>query len=110
MLNKGALGGERVVSPKWVHDATTSDAPYLEPKPGGAIGGLGYAYQWWIPPGDDGVFEAQGIYGQCIYVNPARHVVIVQTSAWPEPVSAALAEEQGAVLEKIAVSLGRGQP
>jgi hypothetical protein len=45
---------------------------------------------------------AQGIYGQCIYVNPARHVVIVQTSAWPEPVSSPLEEEQGAMLDKIA--------
>jgi len=43
-----------------------------------------------------------GIYGQCIYVNPARHVVIVQTSAWPEPVSPQLEEEQGTVFDKIA--------
>lgn len=110
MLRRGALGDKRVVSTQWVHDATTPGAPYLEPKPGGALGGLGYAYQWWIPPGNEGVFEAQGIYGQCIYVNPAKNVVIVQTSAWPEPVSPGLAEEQGAVLEKIAAEVGQSQP
>ena len=48
----------------------------------------------------DGVFMGLGIYGQCIYVNPARHVVIVQTSAWPEPVSSLLEEEQGAVVRE----------
>jgi CubicO group peptidase (beta-lactamase class C family) len=102
MLGGGALGDNRVISKQWVHDATTPDAPYLAPKPGGPLGGWGYAYQWWIPPGNDGVFEAEGIYGQCIYVNPAKHVVIVQTSAWPEPVSSVLAEEQETVLETIA--------
>ena len=110
MLGGGSLGGERVVSTRWVHDATTPDAPYLEAKRSGPIGGFGYAYQWWIPPGDDRAFEAQGIYGQCIYVNPARHIVIVQTSAWPEPVSPALAEEQHAVFEKIAAEVGQSQP
>jgi len=110
MLGRGALGDKRVVSAQWVHDATTPGEPYLEPKPGGAFGGLGYAYQWWIPPGNEGVFEAQGIYGQCIYVNPAKNVVIVQTSAWPEPVSAELAEEQGALLEKFAAEAGQSEP
>ena len=102
MLQGGALGKQRVVSNAWVHDSTTPDAPYLKPKPGGPGGGYGYAYQWWIPPGNDGVFMALGIYGQCIYVNPARHIVIVQTSAWPEPVLHLLEAEQGAAFEKIA--------
>jgi len=105
MLEGGALGGKRVVSPQWVHDSTTPDAPYLKPGPGGPEGGYGYAYQWWIPPGNDGAFEAEGIYGQCIYVNPAKRVVIVQNSAWPEPVSPALGEEQEVVLEKIAAEI-----
>jgi CubicO group peptidase (beta-lactamase class C family) len=102
MLREGKLGEERIVSNAWVHDSTTPDASYLKPNPGSSDGGFGYAYQWWIPPGDEGVYMAQGIYGQCIYVNPARNVVIVQTSAWPEPVSFLPAEEQGVVLDMIA--------
>lgn len=98
MLQGGTLGEQRVVSSAWVHDSTKPDAPYLKPKPGG----LGYAYQWWIPSGKDEVYMGLGIYGQCIYVNPNRHVVIVQTSAWPEPESMPLELEQGAVFEKIA--------
>ena len=86
-LQGGVLGEHRVVSSAWVYDSTKPEAPYLKPKRGGPEWGYGYAYQWWVPPGDDDVFMALGIDGQCIYVNPARHVVIVQTSAWPEPVS-----------------------
>ncbi len=105
MLQGGALTGKRIISTQWVHDSTTPDAPYLKPKPGGPEGGYGYAYQWWIPPGNDRAFEAEGIYGQCIYVNPTKRVVIVQTSAWPEPVSSALAEEQETVLEQTAAEV-----
>ena len=46
---------------------------------------FGYGYQWWLLNDDDGAFAALGIYGQTIYVNPKRHVVIVQTAAWPQP-------------------------
>ena len=86
MMRGGILGGQRVVSTAWVHDSTTPSTDFLKPGALGEMGGpLGYAYQWWIPPGDDGAFEAEGIFGQSIYVNPRMHVVIVQTSAWPEP-------------------------
>ncbi len=107
MLQGGSLGGKRIVSKAWVHDSTTPDAPYLKPKADGTEGGYGYAYQWWVPSGNEGVFMALGIYGQCIYVNPARHVVIVQTSAWPEPVSSPLAEERSTLLDKIAREVAR---
>jgi len=105
MLQGGALGKHRVVSTAWVKDSSRPDASYLKPQSGGSEGGYGYAYQWWIPPGHDGVFMGLGIYGQCIYVNPTRHVVIVQTSAWPEPVSPLLEEEQGVVFQKIAAAI-----
>jgi CubicO group peptidase (beta-lactamase class C family) len=103
MLRGGKLGEKRIVQESWVHDSTTPDAPYLKASQGG---GIGYAYQWWIPPGNEGVFMALGIYGQCIYVNPARRVVIVQTSAWPEPEPYLLAIEQSAVLDGIAREFG----
>ena len=99
LLQEGRLGEEHVVSSKWVHDSTTPDTPFLKPSPSG---GPGYAYQWWIPSGKEGVYMAQGIYGQCIYVDPARHVVIVQTSAWPEPFPISYAIEQEALLRKTA--------
>lgn len=43
---------------------------------------LGYGYQWWIPEGKEGEFLAIGVYGQFIYVNPLRRLVIAKTSAY----------------------------
>ncbi len=105
MMRGGMLGNNRVLPPSWVHESTTPDADYLQPKPAvsnGAPAQQGYAYQWWIPYGHEGAFNAEGIYGQSIYVNPTRRVVIVQTSAWPTPLgSPALDEENSLVHEKI---------
>jgi CubicO group peptidase (beta-lactamase class C family) len=106
MMRGGMLGKNRVLPPSWVHDSTTPDADYLQPRPAdynGAAARQGYAYQWWIPYGHEGAFMAEGIYGQSIYVNPTRRVVIVQTSAWPTPLgSPSLEEENALVHEKIA--------
>jgi hypothetical protein len=46
------------------------------------IPALGYAYQFWIPAGDEGEFMAIGVYGQFVYVNPTRQVVIAKNSAY----------------------------
>jgi CubicO group peptidase (beta-lactamase class C family) len=43
--------------------------------------GLGYGYQWWTR--DDGTFNASGIHGQQIHIDPARRLVIAINSAWP---------------------------
>jgi len=106
MFDGGRLGDGVVIPESWVHDSTTPDADYLKPKPPDGKGPprLGYGYQWWLPYSDDRVFEAIGIYGQSIYVDPARHVVIVQTSAWPEPLGGGpdLFEENAIVQDTIA--------
>ena len=106
MMRGGTLGNNRILPASWVHDSTTPDADYLQPTRAGSNGALtrqGYAYQWWIPYGHEGAFNAEGIYGQSIYVNPTRRVVIVQTSVWPSPLgSPALDEENALVHEKIA--------
>jgi len=74
-MHNGTLGGTRVVSDAWMHEATT--APAFNP---------GYGYQWWINPGSpDHAFRAVGIYGQTIYINPAKHLVVAQFRALPKP-------------------------
>jgi len=45
---------------------------------------MGYGYQWWIPENPKGDFMALGVYGQYIYVNPAKQMVIVKNSAFPQ--------------------------
>ncbi len=76
--------GEQIVPTRWVHDSVTPDAPHLmpgRPMSGGKVP-YGYGYQWWIPAEPQGDFVGVGIYGQFIYVNPVKRVVIVKTSAY----------------------------
>jgi len=54
-------------------------------KPGGELySGRGYSYHFWLPPGNDGVFFAAGVYGQYVWIDPSRNMIIVRTSADPE--------------------------
>lgn len=84
-MNEGRnYRGEQIVPAQWVHDSVTPDEPYLMPgrkMPSGKTA-YGYGYQWWIPVEPQGDFCGVGIYGQFIYVNPAKRVVIVKTSAY----------------------------
>ncbi len=74
-MNYGALNGTRVVSESWMKESTT--APPFN---------AGYGYQWWLSANNpDHAFRAIGIYGQTIYINPAKHVVIAQFRATPKP-------------------------
>ncbi|MEM0952686.1 MAG: serine hydrolase [Pseudomonadota bacterium] len=79
--------GEQLVSPGWVASSTTPDAPRLMPGKNNpkSKSWFGYKHQWWIPlKPDHGDYAAIGIYGQFIYVNPARRVVIAKTSAYSD--------------------------
>jgi len=75
MLGGGVAGGEHVLPPSYVADATKKQIQ-------SDFGPLGYGFQWWIHK--RGAYEAIGIFGQSIYVDPAEHLVIVTNSAWPE--------------------------
>jgi CubicO group peptidase (beta-lactamase class C family) len=50
---------------------------------------VNYGYFWWpLPAGDlihAGAFEARGIFGQHMYINPREKLVIVVLSARPKP-------------------------
>ncbi|MEW6577095.1 MAG: serine hydrolase, partial [Pseudomonadota bacterium] len=41
----------------------------------------GYGFQWWTY--DDGSYAAQGIFGQGIFIDPKRKLVIASNSNWP---------------------------
>lgn len=81
-LNAGARDGVQIVPRAWVRDATRPTAPHLEPGENPAsFWTFGYGYHWWVPEDPQGDFLAIGIWGQFVYVHPARRVVIVKTSA-----------------------------
>lgn len=75
VLQEGDYGGAQVVPADWLAAATV-------PSANTAPGALHYGYQWWMPKDpQDGEFFGIGIYGQYIYVNRAKGVVIAVNSA-----------------------------
>ncbi len=83
-LNEGSYQGKQILTKEWVKESMDVSAEYS--KPGAnrdAYNVIGYGYQWWVPEGNQGEFMAIGVYGQWIYVNPSKQVIIVKTSADP---------------------------
>ena len=74
VLDDGRINGESIVPKDWFKTATHIQVPLW---PGG-----GYGYGWWIF--NSYSFEALGIHGQMIHIDPARRLVVVINSAWPE--------------------------
>ncbi len=75
-LGGGMAGGEQVVPEGWFAEAT---APAFET---GRFD-RGYAYQWWTYPGD--AYAASGLFGQGIFIDPVRNLVIATNSNWRAP-------------------------
>ena len=67
-LRDGVWDGERVLPAGWVDHARR-----LTPGSGGE-----YGAHWWLPPGGEGMFSANGYRGQYVFVAPARDVVAVR--------------------------------
>ena len=74
-LQNGRYNGQQIVPAEWVAASTAPSAPTAE-------GQIGYGYQWWLPAdAQPGEFFAAGIYGQYIYVDQMRGVVIALNAA-----------------------------
>jgi CubicO group peptidase (beta-lactamase class C family) len=73
ILNGAAVNGQSIVPEGWLAQATTRRTPIGQP-------GRGYGYQWWTY--DSGAFTARGIFGQGIFIDPQRKLVIVSNADW----------------------------
>jgi CubicO group peptidase (beta-lactamase class C family) len=97
----GVLDGQRIVPEGWFREAGSAHV----------IGGksVDYGYLWWpLPAGDpihQGAFEAVGIFGQHLYINPAEKLVIVVLSARPKPDSSTHILDDAAFFAAVAKSL-----
>jgi CubicO group peptidase (beta-lactamase class C family) len=81
-LDTGKWQGRQIVPREWVLASITPDAPHVMPgKRVNAALADGYGFQWWIPVGSKGEFDAQGIYDQFIYIDPKSKMVIVKLSS-----------------------------
>ena len=92
----GQWQGRQVVPRDWVEASTSPQAP----------GGVGYGYQWWIADGaGPGEVNAQGIYGQYIWIDRARGVVIAVNAADRGFEDPGVADGNIALFRKIAAGL-----
>ncbi len=74
ILGGGKAGGRDVLPADWLPQAVRKQAEIDQP-------GRGYGFQWWTY--DDGSFAAQGIFGQGIFIDPKRKLVIASNGNWP---------------------------
>jgi CubicO group peptidase (beta-lactamase class C family) len=74
-LQKGIWDQRRIVSEKWIENAT---AKHVESKPMNAAEDFGCGYLWWI--NSFGGYSAHGSGGQYIIVVPRENLVVVFTS------------------------------
>lgn len=99
MLQGGQWQGRQIVPQDWVMQSTVPQAK----------DGSGYGYQWWIADGaGPGEFNAQGIYGQYIWIDRARGVVIAVNAAdrgFEEP---GVSEGNIALFRQIAAAVSGG--
>ncbi len=79
MLGGAKANGASIVPDDWMGKATTSQADI-------GVDGKGYGYQWWTDA--DGSYAAQGIFGQGIFIDPSRNLVIASNSNWPRAAAA----------------------
>jgi len=73
-LENGVIDGESIVPDGWFEEATQTHYQ--------GSNNRGYGYQWWVIK--EGTYAALGIYGQLLFIDPAREMVVVINSAWPE--------------------------
>lgn len=98
VLEDGMIDGESIVPAGWFAEATRKQADIDDP-------GRGYGFQWWTR--DDGRFEAYGIFGQTIHIDPERRLVVVILSAWPTATGRERSQAREAILARIAAAADR---
>ena len=78
LAHDGAWNGRQIIPRDWVIASTTVAAPYLAP--GEVAPRYGYGNQVWLLAAPRRQFALLGIHGQTIFVDPASHLVLVQTA------------------------------
>ncbi len=98
MLQGGEWQGRQIVPRDWAMQSTVPQAK----------DGSGYGYQWWIADGaGPGEFNAQGIYGQYIWIDRTSNVVIAVNAADLGFEDEGVSEGNMALFRKIAAAVSR---
>mgnify|MGYP000495017887 FL=1 len=75
IMGGAKINGVGILPDDWLAPATSKQADI-------GMAGKGYGYQWWTY--DDDSFAAQGIFGQGIFIDSKRNLVIASNSNWPK--------------------------
>ena len=95
----GEWQGAQVVPADWV-------AASIAPSANTEEGQIGYGYQWWIPVGAaPGEVMGRGIYGQYIYIDQGRNVVVATHAADRKFRDPGVAEQNVEIFRLIAENL-----
>ena len=75
IMGGAKINGVGILPDDWLAPATSKQADI-------GMAGKGYGYQWWTY--NDGSFAAQGLFGQGIFIDSKRNLVIASNSNWPK--------------------------
>ena len=86
MLRRGGeFNGQRIFDKAVLDDTFVKGGDREKFKAAGMPFRAGYSYrnQWWMLHNADGAYEASGVHGQMIHVNPAAEMVVVKLASHP---------------------------
>ena len=98
MLDGGVAGGKSVLPDGWIAAATHRQADIGQPH-------RGYGYQWWTF--DDGSYAARGLFGQAIFIDPSRRIVIAIQADFPTTREGGLFEDRVALFRAVQQAVDR---
>ncbi len=83
-LKEGIFNGRQIVPAAWIKATETGDhalfgEPYTLTTPNGA-----YRNQFWIEDVARPAIMCRGVFGQLIYIDTLRDLVVVKLSSWPD--------------------------
>jgi CubicO group peptidase (beta-lactamase class C family) len=86
LRNDGKFNGKQIVSKATVAEIRKgADPEKFKAAKTPPRDGYSYHNHWWIPHDKDGTFEAKGLMGQHIHINPTAEIVVVKFSSHPVP-------------------------
>ena len=101
-LNEGVFNGRQIVPANWIKATQSGDhslfaEPYTFTTPNGA-----YRNQFWIEDVSRSAIMGRGVFGQLVYIDPARDLVVVKLSSWPDFLNLELGIETLRMVNKLA--------
>ena len=80
-LQDGVWDGERILPEGWVEMATRPNAEFQEAGDNSVYPPRGYGLHFWVPNDHDGEYFMAGVFGQYVWVDERRNIVIARTAA-----------------------------